>query len=93
MIYDRLPSSIHRPAFYKNVDACKLLRGLSEEEEMKKCQPRMCLNVIPDATEGRWIEKRDLTQEEVSYRKNMDRDIRLKMKVPWPASLFRNDSK
>ncbi|XP_065056954.1 uncharacterized protein LOC135685081 isoform X1 [Rhopilema esculentum] len=93
MIYDRLPSSTYRPAFYKNVDVCKLLRGLSEEEEMNKCQPRVCLNVIPDATEGRWIEKRDLTQEEVSYRKNMDRDIRLKMKVPWPTSLFRNDSK
>ena len=92
-----LPASIRRPELYPVVDVCDLLRGSfasqQQQQQQQQCRKRACLNVIPYAYVGKWKRRSKLTREDIEYRKKMDIEIRLKMKVQFPASLVRNDSR
>ena len=91
-----LPTSIRTPELYPVADVCDLLRGplpFQQQQEQQRCKKRTCLNVIPDAYIGKWRKRNKLTKEDIEYRKKMDVEIRLKMKVQFPASLVRNDSR
>ena len=72
-------------------DVCKLLRGISSVERESGCKKRICIDVLSDSVYGKWKPRSDITEDDVTYRKRMDAEIRLRMKVPWPASLYRND--
>ena len=75
-------------------DACNLLRGMSSSVAREAgCKKRICINVLSDAVYGKWRLRTDITDKDVMYRKKMDAEIRERMKVPWPASLYRNDSR
>ena len=75
-------------------DACELLRGMSSSAEREAgCRKRICIDVLSDSVYGKWRPRSDITEDDVKYRKRMDAEIRLRMKEPWPASLYRNDSR
>ena len=75
-------------------DICEVLRGTSAADEREAgCKKRICMNVISDAVRGKWRLRKNLKEQEIMHRKKMDAEIRLRMKVPWPASLYRNDSR
>ena len=75
-------------------DACNLLRGMSSSFAREtECKKRICINVLSDAVYGKWRLRTDITDKDVMYRKKMDAEIRARMKVPWPESLYRNDSR
>lgn len=89
-----LPKSTKRPELYPVTDVCDLLRGsISSQQQQQQCKKRSCLNVIPDAYVGKWRKRNTLTKEDIDYRKKMDVEIRLKMRVQFPADLVRNDSR
>ena len=92
-----LPTSIRRPALYPVTDVCDLLSGSlpfqQQQQQQQRCKKRTCLNVIPDAYIGKWKKRNKLTKEDTENRKKMDIEIRLKMKVQFPGSLVRNDSR
>eukprot|EP00794_Sanderia_malayensis_P000231 gene231-846_t len=69
-----------------------LLRGYSWLDGHKDvCQPRTCANILRDGVRGYWKIRDGLTTENIAYRVDMDMKMRLSLK--WPASLYRNDSR
>ncbi len=50
-----------------------------------------CSNVARVGTMGYWRVRNDVGENEIRERKNMDKEMRLKL--AWPGSLYRNDSR
>ena len=89
-----LPPFIFEPKLVPIGDTCNLVQRISLSAESETgCKRRICGSVLSDAVYGKWRPRADITKRDVMYRKKMDSEIRLRMKVPWPASLYRNDSR
>lgn len=89
-----VPRPTIRPGPTRIRDTCDLLRGIpSQAEREAACRKRICIDVLSDAVRGKWRLRNDVTEHDIMYRKKMDAEIRLRMREPWPASLYRNDSR
>ena len=88
------PSTLRPRLAIPALGACDLLREMTSSSESEvACKRKICIDVIRDAVRGKWRLRDGITEQDIAYRKKMDAEIRLRMKVPWPASLYRNDSR
>eukprot|EP00794_Sanderia_malayensis_P000217 gene217-832_t len=66
-----------------------MIRGISLVE--KQCRETLCKDFSRQMSDGLWVDKPGLTDEDIKRRKDMD--LLIRVDAHWPANLFRNDSR